>query len=91
MVKKKLITAALVGTTLLAGFGLINVARRSIPQGETVVEVVDGDTFFPKVNLPAEAHAKAGQNKWKLVSKKDIQPDARNKYAFSICVYEKIK
>ncbi len=46
VIKKKLITAALVGTTLLAGFGLINVARRPIPQGQTVIEVIDGDTFF---------------------------------------------
>ena len=46
VIKKKLITAALVGTTLLAGFGIINVARRPIPQGQTVIEVIDGDTFF---------------------------------------------
>ncbi len=52
MVKKKIVAVALVGTSLLAGFGLINVARRSIPQGETVVEVVDGDTFFIENRQP---------------------------------------
>ena len=43
--------------------------------------VFEGDAFFPKVET----------NKWKLVSKKDIQSDEKNKFPFSFCVYERIK
>lgn len=41
----------------------------------------DGDAFFPKIDL----------HKWKLISKKDIAADEKNKFPFSFCVYEKIK
>jgi len=41
----------------------------------------EGDAFFPKLD----------ETKWKLMSKKDIQPDAKNKFPFSFCVYEKVK
>ena len=40
----------------------------------------EGDAFFPKID-----------DQWKLISKKDIQPDEKNKFPFSFCVYEKIK
>lgn len=52
MIKNKLVTAALIGTTFLAGVGLVNVARRNVTPGETVVEVVDGDTFFIQNRQP---------------------------------------
>ena len=39
----------------------------------------DGDAFFPILKTV----------EWKLVSKKDIAPDAKNKFPFSFCVYEK--
>ena len=41
----------------------------------------DGDVFFPEID----------ESKWKLVSKQDMQPDAKNKFPFSFCVYEKVK
>ena len=41
----------------------------------------EGDAFFPMID----------KNKWKLISKKDIDADAKNKFPFSFCVYEKIK
>ena len=40
----------------------------------------DGDAFFPIID----------KTKWKLVSQKDMQADAKNKFPFSFCVYEKI-
>lgn len=40
----------------------------------------DGDTFFPGINW----------QEWKPVSKTVHQPDEKNKFAFSFCVYEKI-
>ena len=40
----------------------------------------EGDAFFPNVDL----------NRWKLTMQTDKQPDAKNKYPFSFCVYEKI-
>jgi dihydrofolate reductase len=39
----------------------------------------DGDAFFPEID----------PKKWKLTSKKDIEPDEKNKYPFSFCVYER--
>jgi dihydrofolate reductase len=41
----------------------------------------DGDTFFPKIDA----------NRWKKMIQKDVQPDEKNKFPFSFCVYEKIK
>lgn len=41
----------------------------------------DGDAFFPVVD----------GRKWKLASRKEIAADQKNKFPFSICVYEKIK
>ena len=41
----------------------------------------DGDAFFPKID----------ESKWKLVNKKDVAVDAKNKFPFSFCVYEKVK
>ena len=41
----------------------------------------DGDTFFPVLD----------ESRWKLTSKKDIATDEKNKFPFSICVYEKMK
>jgi dihydrofolate reductase len=38
----------------------------------------DGDAFFPVIDESA----------WKLVSKKDIAADAKNKFPFSFCVYQ---
>lgn len=39
----------------------------------------EGDAFFPEID-PA---------KWKLISKKDVPADAKNKHPFSFCVYQK--
>lgn len=39
----------------------------------------DGDAFFPEI-VPA---------KWKLAEKKDVAADAKNKFSFSFCVYQK--
>lgn len=52
MIKKGLVAATLVGTAILAGAGLMNVNRRPIITTETVVEVVDGDTFFIENRQP---------------------------------------
>lgn len=41
----------------------------------------EGDAFFPKLD----------ESKWKLVSKKDLQPDAKNRFPFSFCIYERVK
>jgi dihydrofolate reductase len=41
----------------------------------------DGDAFFPEIDLA----------KWKLISKKEVAADEKNKFPFSFCVYEKIK
>jgi dihydrofolate reductase len=38
----------------------------------------DGDAFFPPVD----------ERKWKLISKKDVAADAKNKFPFSFCVYQ---
>jgi endonuclease YncB( thermonuclease family) len=46
MMGKKL-AVALAGTTaILVGVGLVNVDRRPVKSTETVVEVIDGDTFY---------------------------------------------
>ncbi len=39
-----------------------------------------GDVYFPELDL----------TKWKLISKKDVSADEKNKFPFSFCVYEKI-
>ncbi len=39
----------------------------------------DGDAFFPEIDA----------KRWKLTKQTDVQPDAKNKFPFSICVYEK--
>lgn len=39
----------------------------------------EGDAFFPAID-PV---------KWKLISQKDFAADAKNKYPFSFCVYQK--
>ena len=41
----------------------------------------EGDAFFPKLD----------EKKWKKTVQKDMQPDEKNKFPFSFCVYEKIK
>lgn len=40
----------------------------------------EGDAFFPVID----------PTKWKLVDKKDVAADAKNKFPFSFCVYDKI-
>lgn len=40
----------------------------------------DGDAFFPVID----------SLQWKLSSKKDVPADAKNKFPFSFCVYEKV-
>lgn len=40
-----------------------------------------GNVYFPKVD----------EKKWRLVSKKDIDSDEKNKYPFSFCIYERIR
>lgn len=39
----------------------------------------EGDAFFPEIDT----------RKWKLISKKDVPADAKNKFPFSFCVYQK--
>ncbi len=51
----------------------------------------EGDVYFPAIDLPTEASVQAGLNRWKLTMKTDMQPDEKNKFPFSFCVYEKIK
>jgi len=41
----------------------------------------EGDAFFPVIN----------ESKWKLLSRKDIPADAKNKFPFSFCVYQRVK
>ncbi len=52
MIKRVAAAAALAGTVILAGVGLVSVASRPIVSGEVVVEVVDGDTFFIENRQP---------------------------------------
>lgn len=40
----------------------------------------EGDAFFPVID-PA---------KWKLISQQDVAADAKNKFPFSFCIYEKL-
>lgn len=40
----------------------------------------DGDAHFPPIDPSI----------WKQISIKDVAPDAKNKYPFSLCVYEKV-
>ena len=40
----------------------------------------EGDAFFPVID----------ESKWKLVSKKDVSTDERNKFNFSFCVFERL-
>ena len=51
----------------------------------------EGDAFFPAIDLPTEASAQAGSNRWKKMMQTDMQPDAKNKFPFAFCVYEKVK
>jgi len=46
MSSKKKVAMVLAGAAVLAGTGLVTVAHRYVSPGETVVEAVDGDTFF---------------------------------------------
>ena len=39
----------------------------------------EGDVFFPQIDL----------TRWKLTSRQDRQPDEKNKFPFSFCVYER--
>ncbi|MBI3502389.1 MAG: dihydrofolate reductase [Bacteroidetes bacterium] len=39
----------------------------------------EGDVYFPGLD----------ETKWKLVSKKDVNADEKNKFSFSFCIYEK--
>lgn len=41
--------------------------------------VIDGDVHFPELN----------EKEWKEVSRKDVQPDEKNKFPFSFLVYER--
>jgi dihydrofolate reductase len=43
--------------------------------------VIEGDVYFPELN----------EKKWKEISRKDIQPDEKNKYPFSFIIYERYK
>ena len=43
--------------------------------------VIDGDVYFPELKM----------NEWQEVSRKDVQPDEKNKYPFSFLVYERRK
>lgn len=52
MAWKKWATAVAGTTAILAGMGLVDVARRPVKPTETVVEVVDGDTFFIQNRQP---------------------------------------
>jgi len=41
--------------------------------------IIEGDVHFPELN----------DKEWKEVSRKDVQPDEKNKYPFSFLVYER--
>lgn len=41
----------------------------------------EGDVYFPKPD----------PNEWKMVSRKDFQPDEKNPYSYSFCQLEKIR
>ncbi len=38
----------------------------------------EGDTFFPELN----------KEEWELKEKQDFEPDEKNKYSYSFCIYE---
>ena len=42
--------------------------------------IFDGDAFFPRID----------SSKWKMTSEKVVNPDEKNKFSFSFCVYEKL-
>nr|AIA18272.1 Dihydrofolate reductase [uncultured bacterium] len=42
--------------------------------------VIEGDIYFPELN----------KEEWKEVSRKDIEPDEKNKFPFSFLIYERI-
>ena len=44
-----------------------------------IKENFEGDTFFPELN----------KEEWILKEKKDFEPDEKNKYAYSFCIYER--
>ena len=52
MAWKKWATAVAGTAAILTGMGLVDVARRPVKPTETVVEVVDGDTFFIQNRQP---------------------------------------
>ncbi len=43
-------------------------------------EKFEGDTFFPEINM----------NVWKESERRDFEPDERNKYCYSFCVFSRI-
>ena len=43
-------------------------------------EEFDGDTFFPEINM----------NVWAEKGREDFEPDDKNKYAYSFCVFKRI-
>lgn len=47
----------------------------------------EGDAFFPKIDLPRQ---RRGAGRWRQTMRTDIQPDEKNKYPFSFCVYERM-
>jgi len=44
-------------------------------------EVIEGDVYFPELR----------SDEWKEISRKDIQPDEKNKYPFSFLIYNRLK
>ena len=44
-----------------------------------IYHTFDGDVFFPEIDL----------SRWKLTMQTDMQPNEKNKFPFSFCVYEK--
>jgi dihydrofolate reductase len=46
-----------------------------------VHQLFDGDTFFPEIKL----------KEWAEISRQDFEPDEKNKYSFSIIIYDRKK
>lgn len=46
-----------------------------------ILHSFDGDAFFPEID----------SNRWNKTMQTDVQPDEKNKFPFSFCVYERLK
>lgn len=61
-----------------------NIYKQALPLVDRIYltkihEKFDGDTFFPEIDM----------NDWKIVEKQDFEPDERNRYPFTIFIFDR--